>query len=161
MNKIKNASKHKRVSRTSSSPRRTAASAPAVPRAWQREGVFPRASPQSPLVLTSVEELVTGEEKVRGSVGKVRVEADDDAAVEGDAEARRDVAAVSTAERRIDQVHPVGVLDLCVHVQVLVVAPAGVRCARSAGDRYAGGAVCLHRTAVAVEVKKWRFRKWN
>lgn len=50
------------------------------------------------------------------------------------------MSTVSTTERGIDQVHPVGVLDLCVHVQVLMVTSVEIRCVQLALCNHTGAA---------------------
>jgi hypothetical protein len=54
-------------------------------------------------------------------------EAEDDGAVEGDASPGRDLTAVSSAERRVDQIDRYRVRDLRVQVDVLVAAPVNAK----------------------------------
>ena len=75
--------------------------------------------------LTFIDKLVSAVEETGGGVCKVRVETDDDGAVEGDSEARRDSTAVPPSERRVEQVLLRRVLDFRVDVQILMIAPIG------------------------------------
>lgn len=74
--------------------------------------------------LTVIDESEGAAKELRVAGVFVCEEAEGQSAVERDAPAGRDGTAVAAAERRVDQVRDVAVLDLDVQVQVLVHAPA-------------------------------------